>query len=116
MTKAEAIEALQKAETELINAYKCTLLLDDRSFTLTASDITVMSDLDRILKTAEGVSGLYQIAALPVDDERLDSALEKIAEIINIESEPERNKDKDIGDRSPSFSKIKEKSGLEMDE
>ena len=84
MTKAEAIEALQKAETELINAYKCTLLLDDRSFTLTASDITVMSDLDRILKAAEGVSGLYQIAALPVDDERLDSALEKIAETINI--------------------------------
>lgn len=116
MTKAEAIEALQKAETELINAYKCTLLLDDRSFTLTASDITVMSDLDRILKAAEGVSGLYQIAALPVDDERLDSALEKIAETINIESEPERIKVNDMGDRSPSFSIIKGKSGLEMDE
>ena len=107
MTKAEAIEALQKAETELINAYKCTLLLDDRSFTLTASDITVMSDLDRILKAAEGVSGLYQIAALPVDDERLDSALEKIAETVNIASEPERIKVKDMGDRSPSFSIVK---------
>ncbi len=92
MTESEAIPLLKQKEADVISAYYCNLIFEDKSFKIEPTDITLKSNLNEIITQAKISASDYEIKVLPVNNEILDSKLNEIAKTINTEPVPKRIK------------------------
>lgn len=91
LTTAEASRALDDINERLKNEYSAHLNYKERSFLLDNGKINVETNMDDVLKEAlHHGQREYTIDALPVDDARLNMALDNIASDLNSPAEPSR--------------------------
>lgn len=116
LTEAEAMESISNIETQLIEDYACNLYLNDMHYTISSHDLTLKSNLMEVLNEAKLNSGSYSLTVFPVDDSKLDTAINEISKNVNTAPQQESlavlNNTEISGSR---FRIIESSSGKELD-
>lgn len=116
LTEAEAMESLSDIEKHLIEDYSCNLYSSDMHYTISSHDITPKSNLSDVLNEAKLGSGSYSLIVFPIDDSKLDAAINQISEAVNIVPQPESLTVLNSSDTSDSrFRIVESSSGKELD-
>lgn len=116
LTEAEAMESLSDVEKQLIEDYSCNLYSGDMHYTISSHDITPQSNLADVINEAKLGSGSYSLIVFPVDDSKLDVAINQISEKVNIDPQPESLAVLNSSDTSDSrFRIVESSSGKELD-
>lgn len=92
MTESEAMPLLKQREADIISSYCCNLTFEDESFKIESTDITLVSNLNKVIMQAKESASDYRIEVLPTDNEILNSKLDEIANKINRKPVPKKIK------------------------
>ncbi|MBR4634781.1 MAG: VanW family protein [Clostridia bacterium] len=84
LTEYEAAKKLVPAAREMMSEYECTLRFEEKRFTVRSDEVNLSADLGEVLLAAmEGGRGEYELSVAPLNDEKLGSAVDAIAEQID---------------------------------
>lgn len=116
LTEEKAMESISMVEHKLFEDYTCKLYLNDFCYTISDHDINMKSNLPDVLNRAKQGSGSYELNVFPVDDSKLDAAINQISVAVNIAPQPESLAVLSINETSDSrFRIIESSNGKEVD-